>query len=58
MNKDSKLDESVTCVFKKIQEIEDSLKDLRLCVNHMEERAKKNRDTREVLENEILWNLI
>jgi hypothetical protein len=54
MNKDSKLDESVTCVFKKIQEIEDSLKDLRLCVNHMEERAKKNRDTREVLENEIL----
>ena len=50
----SKLDKSVTDVFKKIQEIEDSLKDLKLYVNHMEESAKKNRDTRKVLENEIL----
>ena len=58
MSKDNQLDESVTNVFKKIQEIEDSIKDLKLSVNHMEERAKKNRDTRKVLENEILWNLI
>ena len=54
MSKDNQLDESVTNVFKKIQEIEDSIRDLKLSVNHMEERAKKNRDTRKVLENEIL----
>jgi hypothetical protein len=61
----SKLDKSVTDVFKKIQEIEDSLKDLKLYVNHMEESAKKNRDkklflidkleeSQKVLNNEIL----
>jgi len=61
----SKLDKSVTDVFKKIQEIEDSFKELKLYVNHMEESAKKNRDkklflidkleeSQKVLNNEIL----
>ena len=53
MSKDIKLDESVTCVFKKIQEIEDSLKELKLYVNHLEESAKKNRNKKLLLINRL-----
>jgi len=58
MNKDSKLDELVSEVFKELYNIEQQVLRLRLLLGHLEERAKKDRDKRKILEHEILWNLI
>tara|TARA_R110002049_G_C8720917_1_gene524935 strand:+ start:75 stop:299 length:225 start_codon:yes stop_codon:yes gene_type:complete len=54
MNKDSKLDELVSEVFKELYNIEQQVLRLRLLLGHLEERAKKDRDKRKILEHEIL----
>ena len=54
MSKDSKLDELVSEVFKELYNIEQQVLRLRLLLGHLEERAKKDRDKRKILEHEIL----